>query len=320
MYATVGAFSRGRFEFFLRLAIASEFVRLGDVEATVTLGIPIDSVGRSGGTETAPATLRELGLTEALGARDEGDLAVRIRGEERDPSTGIVASGDVLTVTAKIRAAVAATLDAGDRPFLIGGCCAELPGALAGARDTLGVPLGLAHVDGHLDLYDGETSTTGEAADMPISVALGIGPDAWVKAAGGATTIPERTALVGFRDRAESIEDGMRQPEDLVRAPLLYGAEELREQGIAAAGSELAARLTEAGPFWLHLDVDVLDEGIFPATDYLQPNGLSWDELAAVLAPLAASEALIGASLGCYNPEKDPGLACGRRLVEVLAR
>ena len=290
------------------------------MDATVTVGVPVDSVGRSGGTELAPATLRELRLPEVLGARDEGDLPVRIRGEERDPVTGLVASTDVLETTATIRAAVASSLRAAERPFLVGGCCAELPGALAGARDALGVPLGLAHVDGHLDLYDGETSTTGEAADMPISVALGIGPTAWVEAAGGAAAIPERTALVGFRDRAESIADGMRQPEDLVRPPLLYGVDDLRRRGIRAAAAELAERLGAAGPFWLHLDVDVLDEAIFPATDYLQPNGLDWDELAAVLAPLAASDALVGASLACYNPDKDPGLEYGRRLVAALAR
>jgi arginase len=290
------------------------------MDATVTIGVPVDSVGRSGGTELAPGTLRELGLPEALGARDEGDLAVRIRGEERDPATGIMASADVLDCTTAIRAAVAATIAAEERPFLIGGCCAALPGALAGARDALGAPLGLAHVDGHLDLYDGETSTTGEAADMPISVALGIGPAAWVEAAGGAAAIPERTALIGFRDRAESIRDGMRQPEDMVRPPVLAGAAELRERGVATAAAALAESLAAAGPFWLHLDVDVLDEAVLPATDYLQPGGLDWDELAAVLAPLAAADALIGASLGCYNPDKDPGLACGRRLVEALGR
>lgn len=290
------------------------------MDATVTIGVPVDSVGRSGGTETAPAVLRELGLPEALGARDEGDLAVRIRGEERNLATGLVASADVLSTTRAVRAAVAAALAAEERPLLIGGCCAELPGALAGARDVLGSPLGLAHIDGHLDLYDGRTSTTGEAADMPVAVALGLGPDAWVETAGGATAIPERTALVGFRDRAESIADGMRQPEELVRPPLLYGAEELRARGLATAATELTARLTAGGPFWLHLDVDVLDEAVFPATDYLQPGGLGWEELAVVLAPLTASDELIGASLACYNPEKDPDLACGRRLVAALTR
>ena len=71
-------------------------------------------------------------------------------------------------------------------------------------------------------------------------------------------------------------------------------------------------RLRRAGPFWLHFDVDVLDSGAFPATDYLIPTASSWEELRATIAPLLASPALVGASLGCYNPEKDPGLACGR--------
>jgi hypothetical protein len=63
--------------------MAGEFGSLRQVDATMTIGVPFDSVGRGGGgTETAPATLRGLGLPEALGARDEGDLAVRIG---RDP-------------------------------------------------------------------------------------------------------------------------------------------------------------------------------------------------------------------------------------------
>jgi arginase len=43
-----------------------------------------------------------------------------------------------------------------------------------------------------------------------------------------------------------------------------------------------------------------------PATDYLMPDGLQWDELAALMGPLGASPGLAGLSLGCLNPEKDP--------------
>ena len=136
--------------------------------------------------------------------------------------------------------------------------------------------------------------------------------------AGGATAIPERTAIVGFRDRAESIADGMRQPEDLVRPPLLYGEEKLRELGRLPAGAELA-RASARRPFWLHLDVDVLAKPSFPPPTTCSPRP-RLGELAALLAPLAASAALIGVSLACYNPEKDPGLVHGRRLVEELAR
>lgn len=282
-------------------------------------GVPIDSVGRSGGTEFAPGVLRELGLPAALGAEDAGDLDVSIRGEERDAGSGILAAPDVLRTTATIRAAVAEQVSAGAHPFLAGGCCAELPGALAGARDALG-EVGLVHLDGHLDLYDGSTSPTGEAADMPVSVTLGLGPAAWVEACGGASTTPERTAIVGYRDKEESLRYGMRQPEQLDPPPIHRSIEDVRAEGPGEAGARVAATIGAASPFWLHFDVDVLDQEVFPATDYLMPGGMSWEELRAVIAPLLASPALIGASLACYNPDKDPDRACGTALVDFLAR
>lgn len=62
----------------------------------------------------------------------------------------------------------------------------------------------------------------------------------------------------------------------------------------------------------------MLDERVFPATDYLLPGGMDWAELEATLAGIASEDALIGVSLACYNPEKDPDLRCGRRLVAAL--
>jgi arginase len=281
------------------------------------VGVPVDSVGRAGGTEHAPAALRELGLPDALDARDAGDLDVRIRGDERDPETGIVAGPDVLATTAALRTAVTDVISEGARPLLAGGCCSEVPGALAGARDALG-RVGLAYLDGHLDLYDGETSPTGEAADMPISVAFGRGPAAWVEVAGGATLSPEDAALVGYRDREESESYGMLQPEELGSGLTHLSVDEVRRAGPAAVGERVAAALSERGPMWLHLDVDVLDQDVFPATDYLMPNGMTWEELMPVLAPIASSRSVAGLSLGCYNPDKDPGRECGRALVGAI--
>lgn len=287
------------------------------MEDLVMIGAPIDSVGRSGGAERGPAAMRKLGLADALGAEDLGDLEISIRGDDRDPETGIVAGGDVLAATAEIRSAIAASISDRRLPLLVGGCCSELPGALGGARDALG-PIGLAYIDGHADLYDGRTSTAGEAADMGMSVILGLGPRQWVEAAGGPGAGAERTHLVGYRDREESIADGMRQPEDLDPAPHLHPVEVVRAEGFGEVGARVARSLTAAGPYWLHLDVDVLDEEAFPATDYLMPGGMSLAELDDLLAPLFASDALIGASVACYNPEKDPGGACGRALLEAL--
>jgi arginase len=280
------------------------------------LGVPIDSVGRSGGTEFSPRVLRSLGLIEALGGSDGGDLNVSIRGDDRDPATGILASEDVLATSVVIREAVRGLLSDGAKPFLIGGCCTELVGALAGARDVLG-RVGLAYLDGHLDLYDGETSPTGEAADMPVSVALGFGPALWGEAVGGASVRGDDVAILGYRDLEESQTYGMRHP-DTVEGLTHRSNEAIRAVGARSTGSEIATALAASpGSFWLHLDVDVLDEAVFPATDYLMPNGLTWNGLTDLIGPLASHPSLVGASLGCYNPEKDQGERCGRRLVDL---
>ncbi len=67
-------------------------------------------------------------------------------------------------------------------------------------------------------------------------------------------------------------------------------------------------------------DLDVRStERAMPATDYLMPDGLEWDELAQLLAPLGASPALAGLSLGCLNPEKDPDGTYTERTCALLA-
>lgn len=280
--------------------------------------MPIDSVGRAGGTERAPRGLREAGLLEGLGALDQGDLDVRVHGEVRDPATGLVGSADVLAMTPVIRDAVREAVLRHERPLLLGGCCALVPGALAGARDASGARVGVAYVDGHVDVYDGTTSPTGEAADMPLGVAFGRGPEAWVRASGGPSAAPETTVVLGARDPDEARDIGPLLAGSLA-ALRVEGPDELRASGLGASGMEAATLLgAVADSIWLALDVDVLDESVMPATDYLMPGGLDWDELTELLRPLGAAEKLVGASVACVNPEKDPDGELVRRTAELL--
>jgi arginase len=280
----------------------------------VVVGVPIDSVGRSGGTELAPAALRERDLLSRLRAEDHGDLDVRIRGDHRDAATGVIGIDGVLATTHAVRESVREVVEAGARPLVLGGCCTLVPGALAGLRDAQGA-VGVAYVDGHVDVYDGQSSPTGEAADMPMSVAFGLGPDAWVQAAGGPSAAPSDVVVLGARDPEEARDIAALRAGELAAVEVL-GPDELREEGLASAAERAAQRL---GPrLFVHLDVDVLDERAMPATDYLMPDGLQWDELAALLEPLGRSPALAGLSLGCLNPEKDPDGSMTERTCALL--
>jgi arginase len=285
------------------------------------VGIPVDSVGaavgaRQFGTELSPAALRDHGLADRLGAADAGDLEVRITGPDRDPVSGLVGWPSVGATVTQIRAAVTEMLLAGERPLLVGGCCTILMGAAPAARDVLG-RIGLAYVDGHVDVYDHRTSPTGEAADMPVAALLGLGWPDLLANMGAMPVIDSGDIIVlGARDEDEAADIG-----DL---PRRLGLSVHGPDAIAAdpGGLGQAARDQFAVadlPYWVHLDVDVLDEAAFPATDVLMPGGLDLPQLAALLRPLAQDRRLIGASLGCYNPEKDPDGRYGQALTDVLA-
>jgi len=289
-----------------------------------TVGVPIDSVGlgraEMHGTELSPAAVRAAGLGR-LGWADAGDLDVRIPDHARDAATGLVGLDGVLSTTSAVRAATAEHLRRGDRPFLLGGCCTVLAGALAGARDTLG-PMGLVYVDGHLDFYDGLTSPTGEAADMPIAVVFGDGPAPWVeRVAPVPVAPPSAVAILGYHDADEltDLADALARN----RATGLFDADvtRIRRVGPAVTATAALAHVRRASTrLWLHVDLDVLDQAVFPATDYLMSGGLDWNELVELLAPIAAADDLVGWSLSCYNPEKDPDGADGRAIVATLER
>ncbi|MGC2240164.1 MAG: arginase family protein [Acidimicrobiia bacterium] len=282
------------------------------------IGVPIDSAGSQGGTELAPAAFRSLGIRDAFESVDSGDLDVRIRAANRDPVTGVVGLDDVCETTVAIRTAVASALSAGTVPFLIGGCCTMVPGAVAGVRDVRG-RAGLAHLDGHLDLYDQTSSPLGEAADMPVAVALGLGPEPWIDAAGGPSLTPSDTWIVGYRDREQSLDDGMVMPEDFDPPVRCLTTNGMRSIGLVATGEDVAISLagTTEG-FWVHLDLDIVDPELFFANDAPVPDGIDWEELTTLLEPLCNSPSLAGFSLGCYNPEKDRDQANGRRIVKMI--
>ncbi|MGK2955864.1 MAG: arginase family protein [Solirubrobacterales bacterium] len=286
-----------------------------DRDRLTLLGVPIDSVGREGGTENGPGALRKL--FEPAGLRDDGDTKQLVRGLNRDPTNGWLAYPDILKMTAEVRERVAAITAKGQVPVVLGGCCTLLPGALAGARDSLG-EIGLAYIDGHLDLFTGMTSPTGEGADMPAATILGIAPPEILEELGELPIVdPARMAFVGARDH-EELELIAPLPEGL-GIGRIESRDALRHAELEKVGQSIADELgSNGGRFWLHLDVDVLDSEVFPATDYLMPDGLGEAELKAILAPLAGARGLAGVNITCFNPEKDRDGSCGTALVNML--
>ena len=274
----------------------------------VLIGVPIDSSGAFVGCERLPAALRAAGIVEATGACDLGNLQVAIADPVRDVRTGIIGLADVVAATAVIHRELERILDAGHRPLVLGGCCTLLLGVMAALDDAA-----LLFVDGHLDCYDGASSPNGEAADMELAILLGVGPAALVGA--GPRLTQDRVVVLGPADEEEAAANGAPDPRRFAPAMPIVTSDELRAD---PAGHARAALAHLDGPFWLHLDLDVLSARELPAVDYPQERGLTWDELLALLRPVLADERLLGADITILNPALDPGNRYGARAVRLL--
>ncbi len=159
---------------------------------------------------------REQGIVEALGARDAGDLPVRIVGEERDPASGIVGYPTVVTTCEGVRDGIAPLLQSGAFTVVLGGCCSLVPGVAAALRLAGDGPVGLAYIDGHLDTYDPKTSPTGEAADMPVAICAGLGDRELIGLGPTVPLIePAHIALLAHRDSEEARGEGSVMPDAL---------------------------------------------------------------------------------------------------------
>jgi arginase len=281
------------------------------VAALAVIDAPIDSSGRRRGEERGPAAIRAAGLLERLGARDAGEVDARIRDYRREPTTGVVGASEVRRASAAIASSVRAVLKNGERPLVLGGDCTLLLGVFAGVPEGSGLWL----VDGHADFFDGESSPTGEAADMELAVLTGHGPLGLLT--GGEPMLePAAVVLLGHRP-SELHPDAARENARLDPAIHALTASDVRERGPDRVGDDAVARLS-GRPAWLHLDLDVLDEGVLPAVSYPQPLGLDWEELVALVKPLAAASNLLGISIADFNPDRDVDHLYAARIVEAL--
>jgi arginase len=291
------------------------------VSALELLGVPYTSAAAPGGIANAIGVLREAGLVGGLSERgdvhDGGDLELPAGSGARGPS-GLLNEQALARLVTATREAVAGSLGRERLPLLVGGDCPVLLGALAAARDHRRSP-GLLLVDGHEDAWPPERSTTGEASDSEVAIALGR-VDGLPEPLDDLVPLltPDAVAMLGPRDRGELDEAGVESLDGAVG--LFRDDVAVRASGPATSARDAGAALAGASrSFWLHVDLDVLRTEDFAAADYLQPGGLTWEELLDVAAAALVDPRCLGCSVVIYNPELDAKRTFAARIVRFLA-
>jgi arginase len=271
------------------------------------------------GVETLPEALLAAGLAERLGARRAGRVEPPPYEPERDPETMLLNSRGIIEYSVALADAVGAVVGRGEFPVVLGGDCSILLGNLVALRRR--GRYGLLFLDGHADFYQPEAEPNGEAASMDLALATGRGPAVVTDIEGRCPLVRDEDVVVfGRRDAADAEAHGSQRIEDTAIAMTDLAA--VRAAGIEVAAASALERLckTELDGVWIHLDADMLDDALLPAVDYRIPDGLSWDELAAVLRAFVSNGRAVGINVTIFNPKLDRDGSIARSFTEALAR
>ncbi|WP_351231584.1 arginase family protein [Streptomyces sp. NPDC002133] len=285
---------------------------LAIIEAPSVLGL------RPSGVQDLPTALLDAGLPAHPGVVRAGRVEAPAYDPRRDANTGILNPVGIAQYSVRLADAVGAVLDADRFPVVLGGDCSILLGNLLALRRR--GRYGLLFLDGHTDFYQPSAEPAGEAASMELALATGRGPRLLTDLEGrGPLLRDEDVVAFGFRDSAESSRAGMQPLPPQLHAIDLDG---VRATGAATAARQAIGRLTDSenAGYWIHLDVDILDDAIMPAVDYRIPGGLTWSELESVLRPALADEQAVGLDVTIFNPRLDPEGRIAARLIECLHR
>ena len=218
--------------------------------------------------------------------------------------------------------AVEAVAREGNFPLVVGGDCSVLLGALAGRR-RLG-PLSLVHVDGHSDFrhpgnYDA-SATLGAVAGMDLALATGRGEALLTGWPGVPTPLVPDQAVVQLGER-ESRDADFAWPDVNETAMTRLDVFAARELAVDELLARVRAPLDcKAWPFWVHLDLDVLDQAVMPAVDSPGSPGIDPDVLAQVLRSLVGDDRCCGITLTIFDPDLDPADELANMVVTLLGR
>ncbi len=287
---------------------------LSIIEAPLAVGIGL------AGTQRMARSLLDIGLASRLradlvegpGPADWEPIA--------DPETGVPSPHEVGSWLLKLGASVEREIRRQHFPVVLGGDCTVLLGSMLGAKRSGAT--GLLFIDGHTDYtipgvrqgaWDAET------ASMDLALVTGKGkPDNLARLdPAGPLVREENTAVFGFRDDEQVAKFGGGDPR--AAGILCLSLQDVRIQGFGTASAAALDRVKASGkPFWIHLDLDVLDDAAMPANDHRLADGLSIGETVAMVRRAIATGLAAGINVTIFNPDLDWDGSVARRIVELL--
>lgn len=291
------------------------------IRAPCNLGLRPLRPDHEPGTWRAPQVLTEAGLVDAVIPARIVDLPRPTYDPEPQQNTRLRNGQTLRSFNLMLADAVASAITAAEFPVVVGGDCSILLAALAGLRRR--APLSLVHLDGHSDFrhpgnYD-PSRTLSAVAGMDLALATGRGEALLTDWPGVSSPLVPDEQVVQIGER-EGHDPDFAWPDVNDTAITRIDVFTARQIGAQAILEQTRATLNRQPKwaFWLHFDVDVLDQTIMPAVDSPGSPGIDPAELVVVLRGLLRLERCSGLSVTIFDPDLDPTRRCALLIVSIL--
>jgi arginase len=277
---------------------------------------------RPTGVQYLPEALKVAGLMKKLKAEYEGRVLSLPYNPQRDKYTTLLNPDTIRAFSLQLAEKVISVLHKKQFPIVLGGDCSILIGNLLALKQmgsSNSSRYGLFFIDGHTDFYQPEASLTGEVADMDLAIVSGRGPDILTDIEGLKPLVLDQDIVVfGYRDGDQAASYGS---QDVYETNMhVFDLEKVHTLGITHAASLAIEKLMndDLAGFWIHLDVDVLDDEIMPAVDYRLDGGLSFSDLNELLKIILGSKCAVGMVITILNPLLDVDGSITHRFVSSI--
>lgn len=228
-----------------------------------------------------------------------------------DAESGVRNADSIIEYAINQSKLLADSLDENAFQLIIGGDCSILIGNSIALKQKGNY--GLFFLDGHTDFICPELSGTGGAAGMDLAIVTGYGHDKLTNILNQKPYFEEKYIFcVGNREYDQDYV----QP--ILESDIHYfDLKSLRKNGLKKTANQFLRLVKEhdLDGYFIHLDVDVLNDEIMPAVDSRGIDGLTYKEFRELLVPLLSSKKAVGIEITILDPDLDPD---GKYTVEFI--
>ncbi|HEY0679990.1 MAG TPA: arginase family protein [Chitinophagaceae bacterium] len=271
------------------------------IELPTNLGLKEPSPGKEPGVKKLPAWLKKHGFHSLLQPVKTITLEPPAYSMNLDNESQVRNADKIVAYAEKQLQVLKMSLLNGEFPVVIGGDCSVLIGNSVALKE-IGT-YGLFFLDGHTDFMWPSLSQTGGAAGMDLAIVTGYGHDKLTDIHGQKPYFKEEHVwCVGNREYEEWYVNTIRE------SSIHYiDLDSLRQTGIKKCVTDFI-KMVDANNldgYWIHIDVDVLNDDIMPAVDSRQPDGLNYPEFNELMKYLLSDPKATGLEITILDPDLD---------------